>query len=185
LGARVGFGIAAATTKAGSETEFRSGSRFTLEVSNSCPQPRIIPAQASDVPIPETLQPFVTRTAGTPQAFSLLAIAQDAMGGKSWLAAVRNWERNEIISWNPDFGLTVVTTLFANPYTMRHESASSSRIVGFSKDNTGYTWSSTTGRRSDLPQYTAREMTFCNLSTMILSDNDLLRELVLVGPDAS
>lgn len=116
------------------------------------------------------------------QALELLAAVQTAMGGKRNLESIHDWQRTDRVTWEANGGWSMETTTFAAPSGIRIESQGVSTAVVFSNGEAGWAWSSTQPMRSDLPSPTATSMPFRSLPTLLLSDDDPQRTVVLAGP---
>jgi hypothetical protein len=117
-----------------------------------------------------------------PQALELLAAVQTAMGGKRNLESIHDWQRTDRVNWEVNGGWSMETTTFAAPSGIRVESQSGSTAVIFSNGEAGWAWSSARPERSDLPSPTATSLPFRSLPTLLLSDDDPQRTVVLAGP---
>ena len=117
-----------------------------------------------------------------PQALELLRAVQTAMGGKSNLESIRDWQRTDRVNWEVNGGWAIETTTFAAPSSIRVESRGVNTTVNFSNGESGWTWSSTRPVRSDLPSPTATSMAFRSLPALLLSDDDPQRTVSLAGP---
>jgi hypothetical protein len=117
-----------------------------------------------------------------PQALELLAAVQTAMGGKRNLESIHDWQRTDRVTWEANGGWSMETTTFAAPSGIRVESQGVSSAVLFSNGEAGWAWSSTQPMRSNLPSPTATSMPFRSLPTLLLSDDDPQRTVVLAGP---
>ena len=116
------------------------------------------------------------------QALELLAAVQTAVGGKSNLESIHDWQRTDKVYWEANSGWTIETTTFAAPSSIRVESQWGNTTVNFSNGETGWTWSSTRPVRSDLPSSTAAGMPFRSLPSLLLSDDDPQRTVTVAGP---
>jgi hypothetical protein len=116
-----------------------------------------------------------------PRALELLAAAQSAMGGKSNLESIHDWQRTERVYWETNGGWSMETTTFAAPSGIRVESQGESTAVVFSNGATGWAWSSTRPVRSDLPSLAATSMPFRSLPALLLSDDDPQRTVAFAG----
>jgi len=119
---------------------------------------------------------------GDPQALQLLAAVQTAMGGKSNLESIHDWQRTDRAYWEVNGGWSMETTTFAAPSGIRVESQGVNTTVSFSNGASGWTWSSTRPMRSELPSPTAAGMPFRSLPSLLLSGDDPLRTVALAGP---
>jgi hypothetical protein len=117
-----------------------------------------------------------------PRALELLAAVQAAMGGKRNLESIHDWQRTDRITWEANGGWSMETTTFAAPSGIRVESQGVSTAVVFSNGEAGWAWSSTQSMRSNLPSLTATSLPFRSLPTLLLSDDDPQRTVVLAGP---
>lgn len=117
-----------------------------------------------------------------PQALELLALVQNAMGGKRNLASIHDWQRTDRVYWEVNGGWSMETTTFAAPSGIRVESQGGGTAVIFSNGESGWAWSSAQPVRSNLPSSTATSMPFRSLPTLLLSDDDPQRTVTLAGP---
>lgn len=115
-------------------------------------------------------------------ALKLLAMVQNAMGGKRNLAAVRDWQQRAREIWQPDRGTTESTTTFVAPSSVREDFRGGDRTTDYSNGRTGWTWSSSHHVIRALPIATATGMVFRTLNTLLLSDNDPERSVNLTTP---
>lgn len=115
-------------------------------------------------------------------ALGLLATVQAAMGGKRNLEAIHDWQRMERVTWEANGGTSFETTTFVAPSAIRVESQGANTAVAFSNGEAGWTWSSTSPARSNLPYATATGMPFRSLPELLLSDDDPGRSVTLAGP---
>jgi hypothetical protein len=160
-------------------------------------QPVVIPVQPS---VPVSVPPYnsvAAAPAASPTArteksrdtgsLELLALVQNAMGGKSKLTALRDWQQRAKVTWeptpwSPTRFTTESTTMFAAPSSVREESKGGNKTVTFSNGLTGWAWSSTQPATRNLPSATATGMAFRALNTLVLSDNDPERGVGLLAP---
>jgi hypothetical protein len=117
-----------------------------------------------------------------PQALELLRAVQTAMGGKRNLESIHDWQRTDRVYWEVNGGWSMETTTFAAPSGIRVESQGGSTAVIFSNGEAGWAWSSTRPVQSGLPSPTATSMPFRSLPSLLLSDDDPQRTVVLAGP---
>ncbi len=117
-----------------------------------------------------------------PRALQLLRVVQTAMGGKTNLQSIHDWQRTNRVYWEANGEWSTETTTFAAPSGIRVESQGGSTAVIFSNGEAGWAWSSTQPVRSNLPSPTATSIPFRSLPALLLSDDDPQRTVVLAGP---
>jgi hypothetical protein len=202
IGAGAGLAVGITLTATGTDIEFRPGSHFSIEVSDSRTDQRLSRSQPDAVTPPHTtasvvrapyMSPSIDSTVFNqpldsgqkdPRALELLSQVQRAMGGKSALAAIHDWQRATRNTWTANGGTTMETTTFAAPQSIREESVGGNRTVTFSDGGAGWAWSSDRRLRNELPTDTATKLSFRALPALLLSDADPERAMILVGPSA-
>jgi hypothetical protein len=202
IGAGAGLATAITLTTTGTDIEFRPGSHFSIEVSDarsdqslSASQPSAYTPPPPSAPLVRApyISPSINSTVYNqqlnpgqkdPRALELLSQVQRAMGGKSALAALRDWQRVTRNTWTVNGGTTMETTTFAAPLSIREESVGGNRTVTFSDGETGWAWSSDRRVRNVLPTDTATKLSFHTLPALLLSDADPERAMILDGPSA-
>lgn len=201
IGAGAGFAVATTLTSTGTDIEFRPGSHFSIEVSDARSDQRLSGSQPT-ISTPQPIAP-VSRTPYSspqvdttvydqrldpgqkdPRAIELLSQIQVAMGGKSALTGIRDWQRVARNTWVANNGTTMETTTFVAPQSIRDEATGGNRSVTFSNGVAGWTWSSDRRLQSELPVDTATKMPFRVLPALLLSDDDPEKGMILVGPYA-
>jgi hypothetical protein len=175
----------------------RVSDRFLkMEGSGSTPVPLIpsalpdaltrpTPAMSAGNPATENSSPGLV-LAEKQNGRTLLRMAQDAMGGRAKLAALRDWQRRAKETWEPEKGTTESTTMFVVPSSLKEEikGANKTKTANYSNGQSGWTWSSShDGVTQALPNLTATGMVFRTLNTLVLSDDDPNRTVGLTASD--
>jgi formylglycine-generating enzyme required for sulfatase activity len=113
----------------------------------------------------------------------LLALVQNALGGKKRLVGIRDWKQRATEVWGPSQGTTELTTRFVAPSSIREESKGVNQTIDYSNGESGWTWSSSRLIVHDLPKGTAALMSFRVLNRLLLCDDDPTCTATLAAPD--